>query len=79
MTLAQTLIETLKTRWDPARYEDTYRQELLDRLAHKRPIESRKRESSEPTAGQIEALLDALKASVDEAKKSKARAGKRSA
>src|SRR3954451_3336930 len=79
VTLAQTLIETLKTRWDPARYEDTYRQELLDRLADKRPIESRARESSQPTAGQIEELLDALRQSVDEAKKSKARAGKRSA
>jgi DNA end-binding protein Ku len=79
VTLAQTLIESLKTRWDPARYEDTYRQELLDRLADKRPIESRARESSQPTAGQIEELLDALRASVDEAKKSKGRAGKRSA
>ena len=77
--LAQTLIETLKTEWDPTRYEDTYRQELLDRLAAKRPVARQTARTSEPTGAHIEELLDALKASVEEAKKNKARAGKRSA
>jgi DNA end-binding protein Ku len=77
--LAQTLIDTLKTPWEPARYEDTYRRELLDRLAAKRPVEHRPARASEPGGGSVEELLDALKASVDEAKKRNAREGKRSA
>jgi DNA end-binding protein Ku len=77
--LAQVLIETLKTEWDPARYEDTYRRELLERIAEKRPVESPSRHEPEAAGARIEELLDALKASVDEAKKNKARAGKRSA
>jgi DNA end-binding protein Ku len=77
--LAQLLIETLKTEWDPARYEDTYRRELLERIAEKRPVEEPAGRGSAPQGARIEELLDALKASVDEAKKNKARAGKRPA
>ena len=77
--LAQTLIDTLKTSGDPARYEDTYRRELLERLAEKRPVADRSAGISEASGGRIEELLDALKASVEEAKKDKARTGKRSA
>ena len=79
VTLAQTLIETLKTSWDPARYEDTYRQELLERISQKRPIAGEALRTSAPSGGQIEELMDALKASVEEAKRNKAREGKRSA
>jgi DNA end-binding protein Ku len=77
--LAQVLIETLKTDWDPARYEDTYRQQLLERIAKKRPVAGRAASGSAPTGARIDELLDALRASVDEAKRNKARAGKRSA
>jgi len=77
--LAQVLIETLKTDWDPARYEDTYRQQLLERIAKRRPVAGRAASGSAPTGARIDELLDALKASVDEAKRNKARAGKRSA
>ncbi|HEX3300500.1 MAG TPA: Ku protein [Actinomycetota bacterium] len=77
VTLAQTLIDTLKTRWDPSHYEDTYRQELLDRLSTKRPVTAPA--VAGPQSGQIDELLDALKRSVEEAKKSRSRASKRSA
>ena len=77
--LAQVLIETLKTDWDPARYEDTYRQQLLERIATKRPVAGRAASGSAPAGARIDELLDALKASVDEAKRNKVRAGKRSA
>jgi len=77
--LAQVLIETLKTDWDPARYEDTYRQQLLERIAKRRPVAGRAASGSAPTGARIDELLDALKASVDEAKRNKARVGKRSA
>lgn len=79
VTLAQTLIETLKTPWEPERYEDTYRQELLDRIAQKRPVEERAPRTADATGAHIEELLDALKASVEEAKKRKDGAGQRSA
>jgi|1185.fasta_scaffold02782_5 DNA end-binding protein Ku len=79
VALAQTLIETLKTEWDPARYEDTYRRDLLERIAEKRPVQGQAPRPSEPATGQIEELLDALKASVEEAKKSRAGTRKRSA
>jgi DNA end-binding protein Ku len=77
--LAQVLIETLKTDWDPARYEDTYRQELLERIAKKRAVPGRTLDATGPTGARIDELLDALRASVDEAKKNKARTGQRSA
>ncbi len=77
--LAQTLIEALRTHWDPARYEDTYRRELLERIRRKQPVETEAGQTAQPSGRQVEELLDALKASVEEAKKSKARAGKRSA
>jgi len=77
--LAQVLIETLKTDWDPARYEDTYRQQLLERIAKRRPVAGRAASGSAPTGARIDELLDALKASVYEAKRNKARVGKRSA
>jgi len=77
--LAQTLIDTLKTTWDPERYEDTYRRELLERLSEKRPVEERPGAAPPSAGGRIDELLDALKASVDEAKTRNDRAGKRSA
>jgi len=77
--LAQVLIETLKTDWDPTRYEDTYRRELLERIAEKRPVPGVAPLGSDPAGARIDELLEALQASVDEAKKNKAQAGKRSA
>jgi DNA end-binding protein Ku len=77
--LAQVLIETLKTDWDPTRYEDMYRRELLERIAEKRPVPGVAPLGSDPAGARIDELLEALKASVDEAKKTKARTGKRSA
>jgi DNA end-binding protein Ku len=79
VALAQTLIETLQTRWDPDRYEDTYRRELLERISQKRPVEERPATAPPSTGGRIDELLDALKASVDEAKKRNDGVGKRSA
>jgi DNA end-binding protein Ku len=79
LQLAQTLIETLKTEWDPTHYADTYREELLRRIAEKAPTKAREPAMAEVASGRAEALLDALKASVEEAKKAKRRTKKRSA
>ena len=79
LQLAQTLIETLKIEWDPTRYADTYRDELLRRIAETAPTKAREPATAEVATGRAEALLDALKASVEEAKKAKRSTKKRSA
>jgi DNA end-binding protein Ku len=48
--MAEMLIETLKTEWNPAAYSDTYREELLRRIGEKVPIEERE-EAAAPGSG----------------------------
>jgi DNA end-binding protein Ku len=79
LQLAQTLIETLKTKWDPARYADTYREELLRRIAEKEPVVTPRERPPDVAGGRVEELMEALKASVEEAKRSKKARTKRSA
>jgi DNA end-binding protein Ku len=69
LDLAETLIDTLKTTWNPQAYADTYREELLERIAAKAPTDTPHEEVARPPGGQVEALMDALKASVEAAKK----------
>jgi DNA end-binding protein Ku len=77
LQLAETLIDTLKVGWEPSRYADTYRDELLRRIAEGSPI-ARPGETS-PAKARIGELMEALKASVEEAKKAKSRTKRRSA
>jgi DNA end-binding protein Ku len=79
LQLAQTLIETLKIEWDPARYADTYREELLRRIAEKEPVVTHRDRPPDVAGGRVEELMEALKASVEQAKKSKKARTKRSA
>ncbi|MGZ4130397.1 MAG: non-homologous end joining protein Ku [Actinomycetota bacterium] len=75
LELAETLIKTLETEWDPAAYADTYRAELLKKIAEKTPVEreeDRELEAEAPSR-RAEELMDALKASVEAAKKAKKR------
>jgi DNA end-binding protein Ku len=69
LQLAETLIDTLKVGWEPSRYADTYRDELLRRIAEKSPT-ARPVETS-PASARIDELMEALVASVEEAKKAK--------
>jgi DNA end-binding protein Ku len=73
--LAETLIKTLETEWDPAAYADTYREELLKKIAEKTPVEREEdRElAAEAPSHRAEELMEALKASVEAAKKAKKR------
>jgi DNA end-binding protein Ku len=70
LALAMTLIETLKTEWNPAAYADTYREELLRILAEKSPT-ARPAEPATARTGPsaVEELMAALKQSVEAAKK----------
>jgi DNA end-binding protein Ku len=65
------LIETIKTEWNPPAYSDTYREELLRRIGEKAPIEEREEAVAPGSGSRAEELMQALKASVEAAKKQK--------
>jgi DNA end-binding protein Ku len=74
LRLAESLIQTLHTTWDPAAYADTYREELLRRVAEKTPVEAPDERSGVATGSgsRVEELMQALKASVEAAKRKQA-------
>jgi DNA end-binding protein Ku len=77
LDLAVTLIETLKTEWDPEAYADTYREELLRVLAERTPTRHAA-EAAAPAGGSaVEELMAALRESVAAAKRD--RTGKKAA
>jgi DNA end-binding protein Ku len=80
LRLAEKLIETLETTWDPVAYADTYRQQLLETIAAKTPVdrpEDRAIDDTEPPSRRAEELMEALRASVEAAKKAKKRPGRK--
>jgi DNA end-binding protein Ku len=74
LRLAESLIQTLQTTWDPDAYADTYREELLRRVAEKTPVEAPDEQSGVATGSgsRVEELMQALKASVEAAKRKQA-------
>ncbi|MGZ5353028.1 MAG: non-homologous end joining protein Ku, partial [Actinomycetota bacterium] len=70
LELAITLIETLRTEWNPAAYADTYREDLLRILAEKSPAAPPQTEPAAARTGPsaVEELMAALKESVEAAK-----------
>jgi DNA end-binding protein Ku len=77
LELAEKLIATLNTTWNPEAYADTYREELLERIALKAPAQIPEERASAPSGSQVEALMDALKASVAQAKKQQSKRSSR--
>jgi DNA end-binding protein Ku len=71
LRLAEDLVGMLATEWDPSAYADTYRQELLSliegKTARRRPAPDVS--GTTPPGSDAEALMDALRRSVDEAKR----------
>ncbi|HEY0417508.1 MAG TPA: Ku protein [Gaiellaceae bacterium] len=61
--MAKTLIENLAAAWDPERYHDRYRNELLDLLQKKAEGEPLP-EPAEDTGGEVVDLMEALRQSV---------------
>ena len=79
LELAERLVDTLATEWDPSRYADTYREDLLRMLAEKTP-ESRPAPEARtaPAAGSaVDDLMRALRESVENAKRQPRPRGKR--
>jgi len=77
LQLAEDLVGMLATEWDPSAYADTYRQELLTLLGNKAPTRSHEPEEEPQPArtSEAEALMDALRRSVDEAKRRRTSSG----
>ena len=69
LDLAVTLIETLKTEWDPDAYADTYREELLRMLAERTPTRRAADEPAPADGSAVEELMAALRQSVAAAKR----------
>jgi DNA end-binding protein Ku len=67
LEMAEKLIETLKTEWNPAAYSDAYRAELLRRIGEKAPLEPVEQQPT--TTSALGELMEALQASVQAAKK----------
>lgn len=76
--MAKTLIENLAGTWDPARYHDRYRNELLDLLQKKAEGEPLP-EPAADTGGEVVDLMEALRQSVEATKKTRKKAPARKA
>lgn len=66
--MAKTLIENLAAKWDPERYHDRYRNELLA-LLEKKAEGAPLPEPSEQPEGEVVDLMEALRQSVEATKK----------
>jgi DNA end-binding protein Ku len=77
LQLAEDLVGMLGTEWDPSAYADTYRQELLTLLGSKAPTRFHEPEEEREPArtSDAEALMDALRRSVEEAKRRRTSSG----
>ena len=67
--LAEQLVEVLAEDWEPSRYGDEYREELLRLIEAKTPVMNEPGEATEPTSPGVEELMAALRRSVEEAKR----------
>jgi DNA end-binding protein Ku len=66
--MAEQLIAMLATEWDPSAYADEYREELLRLIAEKTPTDIAP-ETRDAQGSAVEDLMEALKASVEAARK----------
>jgi DNA end-binding protein Ku len=76
--MAKTLIENLAAKWDPEKYHDRYRNELLDLLQKKAEGEPLP-EPTQESEGEVVDLMEALRQSVAATKKKRKAPAKRKA
>src|SRR5205085_7895116 len=67
--MASQIIDSLTSEWDPSRYHDTYREQVLELLKKKAEGKEIVVEEPEEEQGQVLDLMAALEASLNEAKK----------
>jgi DNA end-binding protein Ku len=67
--ISKQLVEALASEWDPSRFADEYREELLGMIAERTPTQIEEPvEPSEEAGSRIKDLMDTLRRSVEEAK-----------
>jgi len=64
--MATLLVNTLSGPFEPERYRDEYRQRLLDLIQQRSPAEA---PVSEPTSAKVQDLMEALRASIERARR----------
>jgi len=79
--ISKQLVEALVTEWDPSRFADQYRAELMRMINERAPerIEERIEEASADPGSRIGDLMDTLRRSVEEAKSGRKPKGSRRA
>jgi DNA end-binding protein Ku len=78
--ISKQLVEALASEWDPSRFADEYREELLRMIAERTPERAAEEteEPSEDPGSRLRDLMDTLRRSVEEAKaRPKAKDGRR--
>ena len=68
--ISKQLVEALASEWDPSRFADEYREELLRMIAERTPerVEEPDEEPSEAAGSRIKDLMETLRQSVEQAK-----------
>ena len=77
MKMARQLVESLSSEWEPDRYHDTYREQVLGYIKKKakgKTVEIEHREAARPA---VVDLMEALRASVEKSGKRGTRSGSR--
>ena len=68
--ISKQLVEALASEWDPSRFADEYREELLRMIAERTPerVEEPDEEPAEDAGSRIQDLMETLRQSVEQAK-----------
>ncbi len=69
VALARQLVSTIETAWDPARYRDTYRDDVLALIERKAAGETVEPRAQEPPAAPVIDIAELLKRSVEQARR----------
>ena len=76
LRIASQLVDSLTVPWKPSKYEDTYRERVLDLIRRKGKGQEISVERDEPASAEVVDLFEALQQSLD-SKKKKARPAKK--
>jgi DNA end-binding protein Ku len=75
--MAKSLVENLSAKFDPGKYDDTYRKELLELLKAKAKTGAIPERAEEPDEDEVVDLMQALRESVERTKRKRAGATKK--
>ncbi|MEU5000002.1 Ku protein [Streptomyces sp. NPDC021622] len=79
LKMARQLVDSLRIEWKPEDFHDTYQEQVTTLIEAKRTGEAVEKAEPPAESTNVVDLMDALRASVDRAKKPKGHGGKRSA